>query len=240
MRRELIPNYLCRITLALLLLTSTLLSAEQTSVDLLVYQVERPGEAPYINRLLISDQFLRLDQGEAVAGFILYDRGKQVIYSVNPEESSILVIDPVEHPNRDTAELDIELVSEEKADVPSVGGVEPVYWRMMVNGGRCREAFVLPSTLSSGLAVYAAYLRLLSVQQGLALAAVPKAFQDACDNAVHVYAADAFVQKGLPLKIWDNKGYSEALLDYKQDFKLDSEQFILPENYQQVPMGAGG
>jgi hypothetical protein len=111
---------------------------------------------------------------------------------------------------------------------------------MMVNGNICREAFVLPSTLSSGLAVYADYLRLLSVQQGAVLQALPEAFQDACDNAVHVYAADAMVQKGLPLKIWDNKGYSEALLDFKQGFKLDSEQFILPENYQQVPMGTGG
>jgi hypothetical protein len=224
----------------LLLMMSTLLSAEQVAVDLLVYQVERPGEEPYINRLLISEQFLRLDQGEADAGFILYEREKQIIYSVNPAESSILVIDPVANQDRETAEPEIELVSEEKDDVPSVGGVDPVYWRMMVNGSSCREAFVLPSTLSSGLAVYGDYLRLLSVQQGVALQALPEAFQDACDNAVHVYAADAFVQKGLPLKIWDNKGYSEALLDFKQDFKLDSEQFILPENYQQVPMGAGG
>ncbi len=240
MRRELISGRLSRMAGVLLLMTSTLLSAEQIAVDLLVYQVERPGEEPYINRLLISDQFLRLDKGEADAGFILYDREKRVIYSVNPEASSILVIDPVENHDRDMAEPDIELVSEEKADVPSVGGVDPVYWRMMVNGSSCREAFVLPSILSTGLAVYADYLRLLSVQQGVALKAVPEAFQDACDDAVHVYAADAIVQKGLPLKIWDDKGYSEALLDFKQDFKLDSEQFTLPQNYQQVPMGAGG
>jgi hypothetical protein len=224
----------------MLLLTSSSLSAQQISADLMVYRVERAGEEPYINRLLVTEKFLRLDQGEMDAGFILYDRGKQVIYSVNPAESSILLIDPAENEERDLADLDVELVPEENADVPSVGGVEPEYWRMMVNGISCRQAFVLPSTLASALEVYGAYLKLLSVQQGLALNTMPAEFQDPCDNAVHVYAADAFVQKGLPLKIWDGKGYSEELLDYKRDFKLDSEQFSLPQNYQQVPMGSGG
>ncbi|MCU7844268.1 MAG: UDP-2,3-diacylglucosamine hydrolase [Candidatus Thiodiazotropha sp. (ex Monitilora ramsayi)] len=239
MRKDVIHRCLLGVIFVLPTLMISSLWADELTVDLLVYRVERPGDESYINRMLVTSDYLRIDQGEQDAGFILFDRKQRVIYSVNPLESSILVIDP-QSPVSQVEDLRLELVSSDKHVAPNVAGAKPQYWRLTVNGASCRDAFVLPSTMPESVEAYREYLNVLATQQAVALSALPEEFQDHCDSAVHAYAPDAFLQKGLPLKVWDGQGYSEALLDFRHDFKVSSEHFTLPEFFRRVPMGFGG
>lgn len=239
MRRRLIHPFL-RGALSLVLLSALFPAcAAETAAGLLVYHVDAPDGESYISRLLATPDFLRLDQGEQDPGFILFDRRQRIIYSVNPSDRSILVIDPPDTKPQTPDDTVIEVTSVVRGKVPEVAGTQPQHWVLLANGTICREAFVAPALMSGTLAAYGEYLQVLAAQQALALPAIPDELKDACDSAVHVYAADALLQKGLPLKVWNNQGYREELMDFRPDFRVSDESFTLPEGFQRVPMMSG-
>jgi len=64
-------------------------------VDLLVYAVKEEGLPKYLSRILVSDAFVRLDEGAASSnGYTLYNRVSHVLYNVDPEEETVLVLQP--------------------------------------------------------------------------------------------------------------------------------------------------
>jgi hypothetical protein len=206
-------------------------------VELLLYRVQSANEGAAFNRLLVSPGFLRLDRGEQDPGYILFDRREGIIYSVNRDEQSILVIDPPELPADFGANAPaIGLQQVTPVEAPEVAGVKPQHWRLMVAEASCREAFVLPGAMPNAVAAYGEYLRVLARQQAQALSAIPTEFQDACDNAVHVFAVDALLSKGLPLDVWSAGDYRESLVDFRESFTVSEDDFILPADYARVPM----
>jgi hypothetical protein len=213
--------------------------AAEVEAGMLVYRVETPGEPDTISRLLTTPDYLRLDQGEADQGFILFDRRERVIYSVNPAEHSILEIDPPAANLETPADLNIEMKPVTIEDAPAVGGVKPVHWQLLANGGICREAILAPGLMPKSVAAYREYLLLLASQQAVSLQSIPEEFQSACDSALNVYAPDALLEKGLPLRLWDAQGYQEVLTEFKPDGRFPAEYFTLPAGYEHVPMGAG-
>ena len=212
----------------------------ETQAALLIYQVESPAEPTTINRLLATADFLRLDRGTQDSGYILFNRREGIIYSVNHEEASILVIDPP--PLSETLQAlapEIQLKPEPVADAPTVGGVKPDQWSLSADGTLCRNAFVLPELMPVAVAAYAEYLRVLARQQGLALPSLPPEYQDACDSANHIFAADSLLGKGLPLNIWNEQGYRESLIDFRDDFQVPESDFTLPDGYNRSNMNTG-
>lgn len=212
----------------------------EPQASLLIYQVESTQEPTHFNRLLATDDYLRLDRGAQDTGYILFDRREQVIYSVNHEDASILVIDPppLSEPLRSVSPA-VELVPAALAGAPPVGGVKPEQWVLQVDGAVCQSAVVLPGLMPGAVAAYGEYLGRLARQHALALPATPAEFQSACDNAVHVYASDRLLQKGLPLNLWDEQGYRESLVDFRQGFPLAGGEFTLPDGYTRSPMPTG-
>lgn len=214
-------------------------AAAEVAAGLLIYRIEAPGQAVTINRLLTTPDYLRLDQGEADQGFILFDRRERVIYSVNQEEQTILEIDPPAVSLEVPADLNIELKPVQMTDAPAVGEVKPVHWQLRANGKTCREAMLAPGLMPKAIAAYREYLLLLAAQQAVSLMSLPEEFQSACDSAVHVYAPDALLERGLPLSIWDAQGYLEVLTDFKPTSSIPADYFTLPEGFERIPMGNG-
>ncbi len=240
MRTTLKRRYTMGLIATLILLATLPAVAAEEQAELMLYRVQSPGEEPYFNRLLANPAFLRLDRGGQDSGYILYDRQQQIIYSVNHEEHSILVIDPPPMTDDLSARMpEIELKSVAPVSAPSVSGVKPQQWVLTSDGQRCREAFVLPGLMPKAVAAYGEYLKVLAQQQALALSTMPAEFQDACDQAVHVYAPDSLLRKGLPLNVWNGKGYREVLIDFREGFRVSKDDFRLPTDYSRIPMGTG-
>jgi hypothetical protein len=240
MRKKTRDSILYRLIISLLTLSVWPAVGAEIQAALLIYQVESPDEPTYFNRLLATPDFLRLDRGAQDSGYILFDRRDSVIYSVNHEDGSILVIDPPPLSKALQAEApSIELRSVKPVDAPMVGGVKPGHWVLKADGAVCRSAFVLPGLMSKAVEVYAEYLGLLARQQAQALPAIPPEFQSACDNAVHVFASDRLLQKGLPLNLWDERGYRESLVEFRDAFPVSEKDFSLPDGYTRSPMRTG-
>ena len=218
-------------------LLSSAAAAADSTAQLLVYRVIEPGGEPYISRLLSTPAFLRLDQGRDDTGFILLDRKAKVIYSVNGEDHSILVIDPPLQERKTPSSLRLSSRRLEEAGMPQVAGKSPEYWQFLVDDRLCRSAIVVPGLLPLAKAAYAEYLDLLAYQQLVTQAAVPAQLQDPCDTAIHIYAPLAVLDKGLPLKEWHASGWRQELVDFRDEFAISSDSFELPADYRRESLG---
>ena len=211
--------------------------AAETTAQLLVYRVIEPGGEPYVSRLLSTPDFLRLDQGQQDNGFILLDRKARIIYSVNSEDHSILVIDPPRQARKLPSSLRLSDSQQAEAGMPKVAGKSPEYWQFFVNERLCRSAVVVPGLLPLAKAAYAEYLDLLAYQQLMTQTAVPSQLQDPCDQAIHIYAPLAVLDKGLPLREWHEAGWRQELLDFRNEISVSGESFELPADYHRVSLG---
>ena len=212
-------------------------AAAEVSAQLLVYRVSEPGSEPYISRLLSTPAYLRLDQGRHDSGFILLDRKAGIIYSVDAEDRSILVINPPRRERQPPSSLLLSAKRQAQSDMPEVAGKPPEYWQFLVNDRLCRSAVVVPGLLPLANAAYGEYLDLLAYQQLATQAAVPAELQDLCDQAISIYAPLAVLQKGLPLQEWHESGWRQELIDFRAEFSISSDSFELPADYHRVPLG---
>jgi hypothetical protein len=227
----------------LLMLTAVTGAFAQERAELLLYRVESPGEEPYINRIMVTPTRLRLDQGGQDSGYILYDREQRIIYSVNHEAQSILVIEPPSQPqplsHRDQPPQIVLRQAGGPVEAPAVAGVKPLQWILSVEGAVCRRAFVLPGLMHRAVSAYSEYLQVMGNQQAVALPSIPVEYQDSCDNAIHVHEPTALLEKGLILKAWDDRGYREELIDFRNRFEVSPSDFTLPDGYHRMPMVSG-
>jgi hypothetical protein len=223
--------------LLLIVLWSGAVAATEITAQLLVYRVTEPGTEPYVSRLLSTPAFLRLDQGRHDSGFILLDRKAKIIYSVNPEDRTILLIDPPRQERKPPSSLRLSARRQTASGIPEVAGRSPEYWQFLVDDRLCRSAVLVPGLLPQANAAYAEYLDLLAYQQLASLAVIPQELQDPCDRAVHVYTPLAVLEKGLPLREWHETGWRQELVDFREAFSVSSDSFELPGDYHRVPLG---
>ena len=225
----------------LVLFTLNLLSMQAALADiaaqLLVYRVAEPGSEPYISRIIVTETFLRLDQGQGDDGFILFDRTQKIIYSVSAENNTILEISPRAE-LRDLPEavvLEAKIVEEQ--GLPELPGIKTKYWRFFVNGKLCRSAMVAPGLMQKANRAHGEYLDLLAIQHLATLQGIPPEMRDPCDLAVHAFEPLAVINKGLPLREWSEHGQLQELIDYRERFDIPDDSFNLPDDYQRTKLG---
>jgi hypothetical protein len=225
-----------RLTILFCLLQSGTLMAETLQAQQLKFEVTEAGQAPYLSRMLVTQQMMRIDQGSNSADFILLDRAKQVIYSINHEERSILVIKPKPIKQADTQRPDIRILVEDAVEAPQVAGRKAEHWTLLVDGQVCQEAMVLPGMLVMSVAAQGEYLSLLAEQHKLTLSSIPQGYRDACADAIQVYAPSGLLEKGLPLRLWDVNGNLQILTDFRESLQLEADLFNLPEAFTRRSM----
>ena len=218
------------------LLQSGTLMAQTLQAQRLQYEVTEAGQTPYLSRMLVTAQMMRIDQGGETADFILFDRGKRIIYSIDSEERSILVIQPKPSNQPDVRLPDIEVLAKDAGEAPLVAGRKAQRWALQVNGQPCQEAMVLPEMMAMSVAAQGEYLGLLAEQHKISLSGIPMAYRDACADAIQVYEPNALLEKGLPLRLWDVNGNQQALTDYAESESVDAGLFALPEAFTRKPM----
>ncbi len=216
---------------------SSPLTAGEQQAELLQYQIKEAGQEPYLSRIFVTPLMMRIDQGENIDGYILYDRRQRVIYSVDYEERTTLVIKPkaekgrplVAPPKVTTQALDV-------GDAPMVAGQKPKHWRMLVNDQPCQEVLTVSGVMEESLSAQKEYLQLLAEQHKITLAATPMAFRDECTDAMQVYAPTTLWDKGLPLRLWDINDNQQILIDFSPATAVSAEQFSLPDDFELLPM----
>jgi hypothetical protein len=224
------------IVLLSLLIPGMGVSAAEIQVGHLLYASREANGEEVTNRLLATPKMLRIDQPGRADGYILYDREAGIIYSVTPEEQSILVIQPQPDSVRKPRDMGLKVEPVVDFSGPEISGSKPQQWQLIVDDQICRNAILVPGLMTEMLVLYRDYLRLLADQHYMSLDAIPAEYRDPCDDAIDVFAPGLLLQKGLPIRTWERNGKQQRLLEFSDQYSVDASLFRLPADYQRRPM----
>lgn len=201
-----------------------------TAVEL-VFLEQEPGVEPYRTRMLVTRDWLRIDDGNDGGDFVLYDRRRRSIASVSHANRSVLRI----HHHAVEIEPPVALEHAEQAlpdpQAPEVGGVKPVHYRFITNGQVCKEVMAAPGLLEQARAALAEYRQTLAGEQALNLHKTPAEMQTPCMLAELIFLPARHLAHGFPIQEWDPQGRSRSLVSYREGVSVDARLFEVPADY---------
>jgi hypothetical protein len=201
------------------------------SADRLTYRILSEGnKSPQINRILVTEGYVRFDDGSGADGFLLYDRKNKVIFSVNPEERLILEIAPKPVNLSPGGELKVEVRKTVDDKAPSIAGSKPIEVELLANGKSCEKRIVAAGPMKRALDGLREYQQTLAYQQYISLEVIPTDMETDCDLALNIYYSERMLQEGLAVQRW-REGLHEELVDYAEGEQVSRDLFQLPEDF---------
>lgn len=202
---------------------------------LLEFSEREGGGEPYVTRMLVTENHLRIDDGQGRDGFILLDRAARTIYSVTHADKSVLVI----------ASRKIDLTPPKRFEhsvdrdhevYPAVAGRPVRRYTLSTNKQRCLEVFAADGLLPEALAALRDYQEVLAGEQAFAAARRPKEFQTDCVLADDVFVPARQLAFGFPVKRTDPTGRARDLTDYRTGVDVEPGLFELPAGYRRYSL----
>ena len=201
----------------ILAMSVTKAMAVETEVTQLMFQdQDLQDEAPYMTRILLSRDYMRLDDGDDHGDFALFDRKDGAIYSVSHDEQRTLLITlqpvlvaPPKPLRHDVEELDTK-------GVPDIGGEKVSRYYLFTNGSRCTEIYAVKGYYDDAVKAMAAFSKTLAGQHARAIEFMPDEVGSDCDLANNVFVPDRHLSMGFPVRQKDFTGRSRQLVSVKE------------------------
>lgn len=202
---------------------------------LLVYKVQDPDAEPYFSRVLVTDDYVRLDEGLVGQGFTLLNRSEGIIYNVSDEDNSVLLMEARDQKikKQDTLMLSDAIQSDDEA--PKIKGKTVQQVKLFANGDTCGEMVTVPGLLPKAVDAMREFKLVLAKIQAAIQEKQPLDSDSACDLASNIYAAGRAWQYGLPIQ--ENAGgRSQSLIDFRESTEIDGKLFEVPAEYTRMNM----
>lgn len=204
-----------------------------------LYFVEQEeGSEAGRTRMLVTREYLRIDDGADAGDFLLYQRGDRTIYSVNAADGLVLVIEhqPV---TSAAAGLTHKVQRQDEEAIPEIAGRKVRHYRLLTNGQLCYDLYAAEGLLPDAVAALSEYRESLAGEQAAALAFTPKEMQTPCDLANNVYLPARHLAHGFPVRLTEttrqpNRARTTELVDYKTGVTIDPALFSPPESYRRL------
>lgn len=196
------------------------------------YSEQETGTEPEKVRYIVTDKFMRLDNGGSEQGFVLLDRQQKKIFNVVPETQTILVIDG-NSPLPSAPGTFIIRESESAAPrAPRLHGKAIHEIHVSSDTELCYSAMVAPGLHDDVRQAQLEFKQVLAVQQSRVLDRTPRSMRSNCFMIQYLYAPARHLHTGLPVREWSEDGKRRQLLDF-QTTLVESSLFELPTGYRQ-------
>lgn len=199
---------------------------------LLRYENDERGIEPYESRMVITDDFIRIDDDENPLNFVLVDRKAAVVYSVVDENDTILVVKKMSVDIKPPMEIKLSEQRLEEDNVPRIDGKKAVQYIFEVNGVVCYQAVVAEGLMPEAASALQEYLSILAGQHAATLQNVPADQITACDISINIFNPGRHLKYGLPVREWDGKSYRRQLVEYDDDYDIPAGLFDLPKEFK--------
>lgn len=202
------------------------------NATVIYFEEQEAGSEKYRSRVIVTPEYLRIDDGEGSVDFVLLDRKKRVIYSTNSLDKRTLVIKwrklsltmPEALKNR---------VETLKDSVPPVANQPVTHLRLYTNNKQCYDLFAAKGLLSKVVKAMIEFQETLSIEHADFMLAMPLQTASDCDRVNNVFDPARYLKFGFPVFASDYLGRSRQLVDYKIGEKVDGNLFNLPEGFEQ-------
>lgn len=189
------------------------------------------GTAPV--RMLITERYLRIEDGDGSDGFILFDRASRRIHSVSHMARTTLVINV--QPVTLTPPLPLVHRRESGPDKPpAISGKSVTHDRYFTNDQLCVELYAAKDFLPGATRALREYYEVLAGEQAVMQARMPAAFQSACDLADQVFQPTRVLARGFPVRQINSGGVTRQLVDFKTDVPIEPRFFEIPAEYKEI------
>lgn len=206
---------------------------KETSVKINFIEYEKYVK-PYPTRLIVTDKFMRFDDGEGSRSFILFNRDTDTIYSVSDVDRTVMSLK-----NRDIElEPPMELKLEEHnlgtlEDAPEIQGLTPVHYQFFANGEICYDVVAVKGLMPDVVDAMQSFKTILANDSKVTFNNIPADLHDACNMSMSTFAAGRHLKHGFPIREWSVDGDGRTLIDYDENYEPDPALFELPrEGYQ--------
>jgi hypothetical protein len=190
------------------------------------------GIAPYRTRVIVTPDYMRIDDGKISNDFVLFDRRARVIYSSSSYDQRILVVrgDNKKYPKPSRLVTRVETVKEK---LPKVSGHAVIHHVLRVNGKVCYDFYSAAGLLPRVVQAMKEFQRVLVSEHGAMLKISPPGTTSVCDAVNNVYRPTAFLDYGFPVRATNDEDRLRQLVDYHEHQKADPAWFRLPAGYTQ-------
>jgi hypothetical protein len=189
---------------------------------------------PYATRLIVTNKYMRFDDGEGSADFVLYDRRKDVIYSVNTTEETVMAVHRKQIELNPPFELKLTHAKlDNLKDAPTIEGKQAQHYQFSANGERCYDVIAVQGLMPDVVDALREFSELLASDSKATFNSLPADLQKPCDISMNTFAPGRHLAFGFPIQEWSMNGSGRSLLDFQLNYQPDEALFILPTNYHQ-------
>ena len=185
------------------------------------YVDQDPGDPPYLTRILVTPDFMRMDDGKDDGDFVLLDRRQQKVINVMHGNRLALVFSAGKLPPKPAGwkpRLDVK---------PAAPGTRR--FSLRVKDVVCSEGVAARAAAPDAARAMAELKTVLAAMQYRVWKDSPANIQHDCDLANHVWESGATLKLGLPLEEREFTGRA-------RQFESESKQPLQPELFR-VPVG---
>ena len=201
---------------------------------ILMFSEKEPESEVSSSRMLITDDFLRIDDGPGAEDYVIYDRRSRMIMNIVGEDGTVL-----ELPYREVdVTLDEPLNWEKQEDtsnalprMTATGENRAIHYKYKVNGHECYDVVAVKDMLPRALQAIREYRQSLA---GVAQMPYQNGADNAdiCDLAINVMEPERVLRDGFPVREWGLGGYQRFLMDYQTGVDLPADLFKAPDDYR--------
>lgn len=162
------------------------------------YRDQDAGDPPYLTRILVTPDFMRMDDGEDDGDFVLLDRQRHKLINVMRGNRLAMVFTPGPLPPK-PAGWQPKIVTHQAAR-----GTQR--FSLSVNGLTCIEGVAAKRAAPDAVRAMAELKSILAITQYRVWRDSPREMQHDCDLANQVWDSGATLRLGLPLEERDFRG----------------------------------
>lgn len=195
-------------------------AAHAADMMVLHYVDQDPGAAPYVTRILVTADFMRMDDGQDNGDFALLDRRQRHLINVSHDNKLALVFASGTLPPRPAS-------LKSRLDV-SQAAPGTQRFRLEVNGVVCSEGIAALGAAPDAARAMAELKSVLAATQYRVWKDSPAELQHDCDLANQVWETESTLKLGLPL---EEREFTGRTRKFERETRqpLQPELFRLPE-----------
>jgi hypothetical protein len=201
------------------------------SATLLNFSEREAVGAAYAVRMVVTDAYLRIDEGEGSDGFILLDRARRAIHSVSHADRAVLVIEPLAVTLQPPAKFE-HAVRSDAESYPAIAGHPVRHFFLTTNNVVCFEVFAAGGLLPDAVAALRQYHEILAGEHAATIAALPADLRTDCDLADEIFLPARHLAQGFPVRQRNGVGRVRELTNYEVGSKVEPKLFELPAEYR--------
>ena len=198
----------------------------------LYFTEQEAGVPSYKTRMIVTDDFLRIDDGEEAKDFILYDRKQRKISSITYDNHRIFEITHRPMTLKKPDDLKWDHKEKEAEGAPTIDGIKPTGHSFSANDQVCLQVMAAKGLLDQARLALIEYQTTLAGEHAANLNKTPKDQQVPCDTALSIFHATDSLQYGFPIIEWDSAGHHRQLTNYTENKELLPELFKIPKGYE--------